>query len=301
MVGTLLLVAPAPVRAIPAVTYYVAQSGTPAGTPGDGTGCGAPDFVGGDHTPIAAAVDTATDGDTIYLCAGTYAIESTIDLSGETITLKGAGAARTILDGGGDNQILVSAGAVVVSDLTFHDGFADLGGAIEAGTTATVSNSTFTDNVASTAGGAIVAYVEVTVTSSTFTGNSADLGGAIASSTTATVTSSTFTGNSADLGGAIFAFTATVTSSTFTRNMASEHGGAIMLAAPAAEDLRMMRRNTFRSNTAQVGGGAITLGPCEVPGRSEAARVERANRFTGNRATEQRRTMNIELWTDECG
>jgi len=33
-----------------------------------------------------------------------------------------------------------------------------------------------------------------------------------------------------------------------------------------------------------------------VPSRSEAARVERANRFSGNRATEQRRTNTIERW-----
>jgi hypothetical protein len=61
----------------------------------------------------------------------------------------------------------------------------------------------------------------------------------------------------------------------------------------------LMRRNTFSRNTAAV-GGAMTLGPCVTPSRSQAARVERANRFSGNRATEQRRTNNIERLEGGC-
>jgi hypothetical protein len=60
-----------------------------------------------------------------------------------------------------------------------------------------------------------------------------------------------------------------------------------------------MRRNSFSRNTAAV-GGAMTLGPCVTPSRSQAARVERANRFSGNRATEQRRTNNIERLEGGC-
>jgi hypothetical protein len=60
-----------------------------------------------------------------------------------------------------------------------------------------------------------------------------------------------------------------------------------------------MRRNSFSRNTAAV-GGAMTFGPCVTPSRSQAARVERANRFSGNRATEQRRTNSIERLEDGC-
>jgi hypothetical protein len=60
-----------------------------------------------------------------------------------------------------------------------------------------------------------------------------------------------------------------------------------------------MRRNSFSRNTAAV-GGAMTFGPCVTPSRSEAARVERANRFSGNRAIEQRRTNNIERLEGGC-
>jgi predicted outer membrane repeat protein len=133
------------------------------------------------------------------------------------------------------------------------------------------------------------------VSRSTFTNNDATYSGGAISTTTATVTDSTFTHNHAgDDGGAIWANTAaTIARSRFTRNTAGGHGGAVILWSPNSDDLQQLRRNTFTRNRAGV-GGAITLGPCTVPSRSEAARVERANRFSGNRATEQRRTNNIE-------
>jgi predicted outer membrane repeat protein len=330
MVGTLFVGAPAPAFAAdPPIIYYIAQSGTAASTPGDGTSCAAPDYVelaaGDDHASISSALTPASNGDTIYLCVGTYDIGTTIDLAGETITLQGAAAATTILDGGGTTRILTSSGAITVSDLTFQDGSTDYGGAIFALTTATVTDSTFTNNDAADDGGAIYATT-VTVTDSTFTGNDADFGGAINATTvtvtdgtftgntaagfggaiyavvTATVSASTFTGNTADFfGGAIEAATGTITRSRFTRNMAGEHGGAMFLWAPNSADLQQLRGNTFMRNTAPA-GGAITLGPCTVPSRSEATRVERANRFSGNRATQQRRTNNIERWdTGGCG
>ncbi|RLT58175.1 MAG: hypothetical protein DWI72_02705 [Candidatus Aquidulcis sp.] len=428
MVGTLFIGAPAPaVAADPPIIYYIAQSGTAAENAGDGTSCAAPDYVedpaGDDHASISSALAPASNGDTIYLCAGTYDIGITINLAGETITLQGADAATTILDGGGDTQILTSSGAITVSNLTFQDGYtAGYGGAINADTTATVSSSTFTNNdavrggaiyadttadvsdstftnnTAVEAGGAIYAYDTATVTDSTFTNNSAvyyggailattatvtdstftnnsavyyggairattatvststftdntaNYGGAIRATTTATVSSSTFTNNDAVRGGAILASntatvssstftnndavrggailasnTATVTDSTFTRNSATAdggailantgtiagsrftrntaggHGGAVHLWAPNSDNLQQLRRNTFTRNRAGV-GGAITLGSCGPAVSSGQVRsVERGNRFSANRATEQRRTNNIESETGYCG
>jgi hypothetical protein len=367
MTGTLFIGAPSPTYANgSSVIYWVSQSGS-AGT---GTSCTDADFVGGDQTPIAAAVAAASSGDTIYICAGTYAIEATINLGGESIKLQGAAATTTILDGGGTIGILESVGDITVLDLTFRDGYsaddggaiyahtdtgaqttigtaavtatvtvinsrfisndADVdGGAIYATTAAIVTNSRFISNDASDDGGAIYADA-VTVTSSTFTGNTADEGGAIygggqsvgvstatvTSSTftgntaafyggaisagTATVTSSTFTGNTAEEGGAILAFTGTIARSRFIRNTAGGHGGAVHLFAPTSDNLQKLRGNTFTRNRAGA-GGAIVLGSCGtvVPGAAKAARVERANRFSGNRATVKRRTNNIE--TGYCG
>jgi hypothetical protein len=95
-------------------------------------------------------------------------------------------------------------------------------------------------------------------------------------------------------GGVIEASTGAISRSRFTRNTAGEHGGAVLLYA-ATDDLDQIRRNTFSRNTAPA-GGAITLGPCLAATRREATRVERANSFSGNRATEERRTNNIERW-----
>ena len=194
-------------------------------------------------------------------------------------------------------------GDLVVSGSTFRGNEAGDGGAIEAsGDTATVTRSTFTNNFANDGDGGAIEANNLFVTASTFKGNDADDdGGAIRASTTATVTNSAFTSNSASReGGAIWAVTGTVGRSRFTRNTAGQHGGAILFYSPAPTDLRLMRRNTFSRNTAPA-GGAITFGPCETPSRSQAARVERANRFSGNRATEQRRTNNIERWEGGCG
>ena len=402
MVGTLFIGALDPAFANGSDTYYVAQSGDAAQeeTPArKGTSCADPDFVGGDQTPIVAAATSATDGDTIYICAGAgpYLIESTISLGAELLTLQGAGAGATILDGGGNTQILMSSGAITVSNLTFQNGrngsfggnggainavtvtvtsstfisnYANAGGAIAA-TTATVTASTFTSNDAdgngaaiyattvtvtssrftgniTTYGGAIYATT-VTVTSSRFIGNAASIGGAILASdyvsvtssrfkgniastggaisastvtatssrfkgniagnggaihadTTATVTRSTFTGNTAiGRGGAIDATTGTIARSRFIRNEAGDHGGAVALFSPNSGDLQKLRRNTFTRNRAGA-GAAIMLGSCEPAfSRSQAARVERANSFSGNRATAKRRTNNIERWTDACG
>jgi predicted outer membrane repeat protein len=354
MTGTLFVGAPSPTYANGGPkTYFVAQSGGAAQeeTPArKGTSCADPDFVGGDHTPITAAVGLASDGDTIYICAGTYLIEATIGLGAELLTLQGAGAGVTILDGGGNTQILTSSSAITVSNLTFQNGrngsfggnggaiyaptvtvtsstfignYANAGGAIAA-TTATITASTFTENDAAgngaaiyattatvtssrftgnitTYGGAISAST-VTVTSSRFIGNIASSGGAIHADTTATVTRSTFTGNTAtNRGGAIDATTGTIARSRFTRNTAGDRGGAVALWSPNSGDLQKLRRNTFTRNRAGT-GAAVMLGSCGPAfSRSQAARVERANSFSGNRATAKRRTNNIERWTDACG
>jgi len=91
-----------------------------------------------------------------------------------------------------------------------------------------------------------------------------------------------------------------VARSRFTGNTAGEHGGAVIIWVSISADLQNLRGNTFMRNTAPA-GGAITLGPCVTPSRGQAARVESANRFSGNRATVERRTVNVERWVGDCG
>ena len=429
MVGTLFLGAPSPIRASIAdpTNVYISFD-----TPADTGSCASPDYTADgtdDHDVIMEAVSATNTGGTLHFCPGTYDIDATINLAVKRITLQGASAATTILDGGGTTAILRSRVAITVYALTFQDGYDSDGGAIFTLATATVTDSTFTGNSATYYGGAIRSYATTTVTGSTFNSNtagqyggaiysptatvtdstftnnnSADYGGAIYTYATTTVTGSTFTGNRANDfgsyggairagsaivsnssftsnsawflggaisvsasatisdstfaensagnsgaisasnvnvsgstftrnfttvdygdGGAINTSTGTITNSTFTNNNAAgnggaiavhesislnhsrfignrafEHGGALVVYLANAVNVQQISRNTFSRNRAAT-GGAITVGPCTVPRLSDVARLERANRFSGNRATEQRRTKNIERWLGFCG
>ena len=403
LIGGLFVGAPGPVLAVAdSMNVYIGfNSSTSGGS------CADPDYTvdgSDDSTAIDGAANDTAAGGTLHFCPGTYDVNATIVLTGKDITLSGASATTTILDGratwtsgayvSGGVQILYSGDDVVIHNLTFRHGFATSGGAISATTvtltnsiftdnsattyggairagtvtvtsstftnntaygggaidantatvtdstfasnsatysggaidasTATVTNSTFTDNSATTYGGGAINAVTIAVTTSTFTSNTGNDGGAI-NAETVIATSSTFTNNSANYGGAISGYvTATVTNSTFmknsaessggavityngmiarsrfTRNTAGEHGGAVALWDQNSDDLQQVRGNTFSRNTA-LGGGAITLTSCETTyTRGQVRSVERANRFSGNRATYQRRTNNVELWVDAC-
>ena len=268
MIGTLFIGTPGSVRAVPNDIYigYAADTSSADCTDPDFTADGADDSA-----QIALAVADTNASGTLHFCPGIYDIDTTIDLSSTDITLQGANAATTTLDGGGTTQILTSSGAITVSDLTFHHAYAaSSGGAIESDTTVTVTDSTFTDNTANY-GGAIFADDTATVTDSTFTNNDADYGGAIFAST-ATVTNSTFTNNQAsNCAGAIYVdVTATVNNSTFTDNTADDEGGAIWATATAT-----VTDSTFTDNTAGSYGGAMKM--------SDHGSVV-TSRFVGNRA-----------------
>ena len=272
-------------------------------------------FTGGAILATNVTVTGSTFTDNSASVGGAIFATTTATVSNSTFTNNdavGGGAIATEGDVNVTNSTFTSnegsicGGAIyvdvtaTVTNSTFSGNSSDCGGAIYSYDTATVANSTFTNNSA-TVGGAIYADVIATVTNSTFTNNEASYsGGAVYSNATATVSNSSFTGNTtAYWGGALYASTATIARSRFTRNTAGQHGGAINLYGPTSQDLRKLRRNTFSRNTAPL-GGAITLGSCVAPSRSQAARVQRANRFSGNRATEQRRTRNIERWAGNC-
>jgi hypothetical protein len=75
------------------------------------------------YTTINAANTAAVDGDTVFVCPGTY-VEQQI-LINKAITLQGSGAATTIIDGGGLNN-MVSPGTLRINVTTGNvkvDGF----------------------------------------------------------------------------------------------------------------------------------------------------------------------------------
>ena len=214
-----------PVSAVGTSTFYVARSGSV----GNGTSCASPSFVGTTHAPIQAALNAASTGDTVYVCAGTYAISTRLEIT-KTLTLTGVGAPSVFLDGGGTTQILI------IQDASLNDGVS--GDEI----TATVENVTFQNGYATAinssecvdgnrCGGAIFVEDEsrINVSNSHFYNNKADfIGGAIArfignyQTVPSTINNSSFEANKAGLdGGAIatlFGYGLTINRSTFYQN-----------------------------------------------------------------------------------
>ena len=241
-----------------ASTLYVGLGGGPGG-------CASPAY-----TTIAGAVAAAVDGDTIHICAGTYALTSAVGVP-VNLTFVGDGAASTIVDGGGTVQLFSASlyRSLTFSGLTLRNGkTADygLGAAIAAGGGAVhVSNSTFTGNATGYgAGGGAIWGEYVTVTTSTFSGNTAGAGGAIYASDNATVSNSTFSANGAQYqGGAIWATHVYATNTTFSGNT-TQYGTAAALAGPTVNGGTL--KNTIVSGsgpgcgttTFSDGGGNLT-------------------------------------------
>jgi len=124
----------------------------------------------GCFSTIQAAVNAAQDGDTIMITPGTYAGGVTIDVS---VTIKGAGAKETVINGGGpvltigqafaDSEPTVSISGVTLTGGVTHSSFAEvfvgpgviaLGGGISVppaagfapGATVTIANSVISGN-----------------------------------------------------------------------------------------------------------------------------------------------------------
>ena len=122
-----------------------------------------------------------------------------------------------------------------------------------------VTACTFTNNTTTTTlgGGAFFNNTGVTLTDCTFTGNVAAIGGGVHffNATGATLTGCTFTGNEAkDGGGAYFVGKATITNGVFANNTASHNGGGIRLRAGGT-----VINSTFYRNTARNQGGGIAV------------------------------------------
>ena len=151
----------------------------------------------------------------------------------------GVGSSGTSNTQGGAIVVFPEGASATITDSTFTDNSANLGGAVSLpgiDSNSIIDNCTFTDNTAAANGGAVYYWsntADLEITDSTFTGNSAPDGGAVyfCGYSDLTVTGSEFTDNTADYGGAIEneGFGAlTVDDSKFTENAATVSGGAII-------------------------------------------------------------------------
>jgi predicted outer membrane repeat protein len=244
------------------------------GVSGDNNGCSDPGFgvatLGAKHA-IGGALRAAADGDTVHLCAGTYDLTTGIlvrQSMADDITLRGAGASSTTLDGGGDTQILSVRGGqtdLKIMDVTFFDGFdgSDGGAICHRGGDLTLTRTIFLSNVSAGYGGAIACGGRsLTVLSSQFIGNLAALhGGAIDvhQSDGTVIRNSRFSDNHSDSEGGALGSNGSdldVQGSIFSGNTADDEGGAIWY--PRTGGLTI-KRNIFRSNSSESIGGAIAL------------------------------------------
>jgi hypothetical protein len=225
-----------------------------------------------------------TQDDTINVAAGTYTLVASLTYDSSennALTIVGAGAGLTILDG--DNSVRIldmdttnvvgDAGAdIVVRGMSFQKGDSggNSGGALSIETNSAdvaVENCQFSNNSATFADGGGL-YVRtssgaISFTNNTFSANSAGSGGGAypeASSGTVTLTDNTFTGNTTTSEGAgtyVYCSSGaiTLTNNTFTGNSAGWEGGGASIYPSSGSAI--LTNNIFSGNTsANFGGGA---------------------------------------------
>ena len=231
----------------------------------------APAYAGGvvtvcDEAHLLTAL--AGGGTVTFACSGTITLTSTIVISADT-TIDGSGQSVTLSGDNAVRVIMVNPGAMLsLNTLTIANGRPQIpgeyGGGIFNYGTLTVSNTVFTGNSAN-GGGAIFSLdyeATLSVSNSTFSGNTATVGGGAISGSSIdnalTVSGSTFTNNTAGLGGGIYVYgvdgsmSATISNSTFSGNTATSRfgGGAIYSSSGGL----ILNGSVFSGNSGRVGG-----------------------------------------------
>jgi hypothetical protein len=176
------------------------------------------------------------------------------------LTVTGAGADETILQGGGNDRVILVASAAVatIADVTIRNGRADSGAGIENEGTLEVVRCTVSDNSAGYQGGGIENGGTLSVNDSTVRGNASGYqGGGMDNEGSATVTRSSITANSAEYeGGGLNNYgRLTIVSSSVEGNSAGNGGGGINLG----QGLVTVEGSTIGGNTAGSEGGGIDI------------------------------------------
>lgn len=203
------------------------------------------------------AIGTVAGSSTINLGAGTYQFRTALSI-GKSLTINGAGAATTILDGQRDvNRVLNLSGAGVtlnLNRLSLEGGLS--GGIFVSGATLNLNNSNVRNSGGNTSfGGGIWndTLSTLNVTNSTISGNSGIFGAGIFNQGVLTVTDSAIDGNTGGTGGGIFnttGGTATVTGSTVSNNVGDFGGGIFNRGAVIT-----VTNSTISGNSSGQGGG----------------------------------------------
>ncbi len=273
----------APVPVAHAATINV-NSTTDNTTAGDGT-CTLREAINNanaDADTTGGDCAAGSGADTISLLAGTYTLtivstdedanaDGDLDITGGSdLTIQGAGAATTIIDGNGSVtngrvlHITISDITVSIDGVTIQNGnMGDWGGGIyNHGSHLNVANSIISGNQASHHGGGIFNFGgTATISNSTISGNQTiHYGGGIDNSGAVTITNSTISGNQANWGGGGIrnsGGTLNVANSTLSGNQADSDGGGIYNGSGTTT----LDNVTISGNTASGDGGGVTGDP----------------------------------------
>lgn len=258
-------------------TYYVGTAVDDAGSvaaatceSATNTTCSLRDAVANANADGASLTDTilfesALTGKTLTVTGSAIPVSDAGPL-----TITGAGAGKTILDGGRSTLILdVSGAAVTLSGMTLQNGANSSssvgGGAIENTGTLSLTNVDIMHNVAYDNGGGIDSSGTLTISGGSISGNTSQDncgGGLNLGGGTATVDSVTLDGNSSDCGGGVQVrggATFTLTNSTVSGNYSRDYddgGGIVNGWYGGTGATSTLTNNTIVNNTsAEYGGG----------------------------------------------
>ncbi|MCC6766034.1 MAG: right-handed parallel beta-helix repeat-containing protein [Deltaproteobacteria bacterium] len=182
---------------------------------------------------------------------GTHTLAGTSSLCVRgNVTLAGAGADTTIIDGNATGRVLLvgNAGPVRVEGLTLRGGIQDGsslfggGGAVNNGGDLTLADSVVRDSSSTAGGGGIYSSGPLRIERCTITGNTARVGGGV-------YTDSAFV-----------PVDATILDSTLADNHAAiEHGGGVFVYGSNAGGTTAIRGTTISANDAGTSGGGVAL------------------------------------------
>jgi hypothetical protein len=260
-----------------AATLYVNDT-----TGNDGNDCLS---AGAACATIGGALGKATLNDTIEIAAGVYSENLLV----QDVTLNGAGAANTILDGASSGRTLETTGVVTVSGITIRNGSVNSGsiggGGILNSGTLLLQNSIVATNSTTLDGGGIFNNGSLILQNSELSNNTATGGGGglynYWSASVVTVTNSIISGNSADQGGGIYSLKRlNLSDSSLQGNSADVIGGGLIVGA----DTAVLNNVTVYQNTAVNygagilnNGGILTMTNSTVSGNSAGDYVGVAN------------------------
>jgi predicted outer membrane repeat protein len=211
------------------------------------------------------------EADVINVPAGTYVLTSGEMEITTDITINGAGAGSTVIDGNGSGRIFFineSSATVVINDLTVQNGQSGDGGGIWTSGTLTTNNVVVQDSFADGDGGGIFVSSDGTLNGndcSVINNEAADEGGGIANEgpDTLNLSGCTISGNHAsDDGGGIsniFEATGTIDGSTISGNSANSDGGGISVDQCCGAGPVVITNSTISGNATGDDGGGMEI------------------------------------------